>query len=263
MDKSKTYISRIKNLYKNRAMLTKKVWVLISKSVTGIFMMFFSKSRHFLVIDLSKGSEQKLYSLHDYKNSSDYEKNQQVKTAKKISEGYDKSWCSEETISVISSYLVSKCGEKEFNGICHGTRVGKEVEWFNSHLPDGSYVFGTDIEPSATKFSNTIEHDFHEIKDEWLNSFDFVYSNSHDHAKNPKKAIGNWMKSLNNNGLLFLEHNRSHGKKFQDDADCWGIETEIFPFLFLQWFNGKFAIVDMIPIKESYAHYIFVFAKVK
>ena len=63
MDKSKTYISRIKNLYKNRAMLTKKVWVLISKSVTGIFMMFFSKSRHFLVIDLSKGSEQKLYSL--------------------------------------------------------------------------------------------------------------------------------------------------------------------------------------------------------
>lgn len=39
--------------------------------------------------------------------------------------------------------------------------------------------------------------------------------------------------------------------------------TGIFPFLFLQWFNGKFAIVDMIPIKESYAHYIFVFAKVK
>ena len=65
----------------------------------------------------------------------------------------------------------------------------------------GSYVFGTDIEPSATKFSNTIEHDFHEIKDEWLDSFDFIYSNSHDHAKRSKKALGNWLKSLNDNGF--------------------------------------------------------------
>ena len=97
-----------------------------------------------------------------------------MKTSKKIAEGYDKSWCSEETISLISSYLVGRRGENAFRGICHGTRVGKEVEWFNTHLPSGSYVFGTDIEPSATKFSNTIEHDFHEVKDEWLNSFDFV-----------------------------------------------------------------------------------------
>jgi hypothetical protein len=190
------------------------------------------------------------------------QKNQQVKTFKKIAEGYDKSWCSEETISLISSYLVSKRGENEFRGICHGTRVGKEVEWFNNHLPSGSYVFGTDIEPSATKFSNTIEHDFHEVKDEWLDNFDFIYSNSHDHAKNPKKAVGNWLKSLNDSGVLFLEHNRSHGKKFQDDADCWGVETEILPFLFLKWFKGEAAVVDMIPVKESNAHYILVLARV-
>tara|TARA_Y100001935_G_scaffold49952_1_gene41608 strand:+ start:9845 stop:10633 length:789 start_codon:yes stop_codon:yes gene_type:complete len=262
MSKLKAYIERINNQLKNKELLPKKVWMYLSKSLTGFFIKFFSKSRHFFILDLGKGSDQNLYTLHAYDDPSDYAKNQQVKTSKKIAEGYDKSWCSEETISLITSYLVSKRGANEFKGICHGTRVGKEVEWFNSHLPSGSYVFGTDIEPSATKFSNTIEHDFHELKDEWLDSFDFIYSNSHDHAKDPKKAVGNWLRSLNEDGVLFLEHNRSHGKKFQDDADCWGVETEILPFLFLKWFKGEAAVVDMIPVKESNAHYILVLARI-
>lgn len=263
MAKAKADMRRIIKQFENIELLLNKVLTLLSKSLAGFFMRFFSKSRHFFVIDLGKGSDQKLYSLHNYENPSDYAKNQQVKTSKKIADGYDKSWCTEETISLISSYLVSKHGEQEFKGICHGTRVGKEVEWFNSHLPTGSYVFGTDIEPSATKYSDTIEHDFHEAKDEWLNSFDFIYSNSQDHAKNPKKAIGNWLRSLNDKGFLFLEHSRSHGKKFQDDADCWGVETEILPFLLLQWFRGDFAVVDTIPVKESNAHYILVMGKIQ
>ena len=256
-----TYIKRLTDK-KYRELLPKKIWMFFTKFLVRIFIRLFTKSRHLFILDLDKGSDQNLYTLHNYGNSSDYEKNQQVKTSTKIAEGYDKSWCSEETISIITSYLVSKYGEEEFKGICHGTRVGKEVEWFNRHLPTGSYVFGTDIEPSATKYSDTIEHDFHEVKEEWLNSFDFVYSNSHDHAKDPKKAIGNWLQTLNDNGFLFLEHSRSHGKKFQDDADCWGVETEVLPFLFLQWFRGDFAIVDMIPIKESNAHYILVIGRV-
>ena len=240
-----------------------KLIFLISKLIADFFMRFFSKSRHYFILDLGKGSDQKLYSLHNYDNSSDYSKNQRVKTSKKIAEGYSRSWCTEETISLITRYLVSKHGEKEFRGICHGTRIGKEVEWFNRHLPNGSYVFGTDIEPSATKFSNTIEHDFHEIKDEWLNSFDFIYSNSHDHAKNPKKAMKNWLLSINDRGFLFLEHSRSHGKRYQDDADCWGVETEILPFLLLKWFKGDYAVIDMIPIEESGAKCIFVLTRTR
>lgn len=262
MAKLKAYTERIRNQLRNKDLLAKRIWMLFSKPFSGLFMKFFSQSRHFFVLDLGKGSDQALYKLHNYADPSAYARNQKVKTSKKIAQGYDKSWCSEETISLISSYLVGKRGENEFRGICHGTRVGKEVEWFNTHLPSGSYVFGTDIEPSATKFSNTIEHDFHEIKDEWLDSFDFIYSNSHDHAKDPKKALGNWLKSLNDNGFVFIEHNRSHGKKFQDDADCWGVETEILPFLLLQWFKGEAAVVDMIPIKESNAHYVLVIARV-
>ena len=257
----KTYIKRLSD-DRYRELLPKKIKMSFSKFLSRIFLRFFSKSRHLFILDLGKGSDQDLYTLHNYDDSSDYTKNQQVKTSKKIAEGYDRSWCSEDTISSISSYIVNRYGKEEFKGICHGTRVGKEVEWFNNHLPAGSHVIGTDIEPSATNFPNTIEHDFHEIKDEWLDSFDFVYSNSHDHAKNPKKAIGNWLISLNKRGLLFLEHGRSHGKKFQDDADCWGVETEILPFLLLKWFGGDFAVIDMIPIKESNAHFVLVLARV-
>jgi SAM-dependent methyltransferase len=262
MAESKAFSNRINDQFRNKALWPKKIWMLLTKLASRTFVRFFSKSRHLFILDLGKGSDQNLYTLHNYEDSSTYTKNQQVKTSKKIAEGYDRSWCSEETISLITSYLVGKFGEQEFTGICHGSRIGKEVQWFNNHLPTGSYVLGTDIEPSATKFPNTIEHDFHEVKDEWLNSFDFVYSNSQDHAKNPKKALGNWLLSLNERGLLFIEHNRSHGKKFQDDADCWGVETEILPFLLLRWFGGDFAVIDMIPVKESNAHYILVVARV-
>jgi hypothetical protein len=238
-----------------------KVLSLLLKWYADLFVWVFSKSRHYFVLDLGKGSNQKLYSLANYANSSEYEQYQKRKTSRRIATGYDDSWCTEETISLISSYLVRKNGDRNFKGICHGSRVGKEVGWFNHHLPTGSHVFGTDIEASATKFANTIEHDFHEVKNEWLNSFDFIYSNSHDHAKDPKKALKNWLLSIHDEGFLFLEHCRSHGKKYQDNIDCWGIESEILPFLLLQWFKGEIVIVDMIPINESNAHYIFVLAR--
>ena len=123
MAKLKAYVERIKNQFRNKELLPKKVWMLLSKSFIGFFMKFFSQSRHFFILDLGKGSDQDLYNLHNYDNPSDYAKNQQVKTSKKIAEGYDKSWCSEETISLISSYLVGRRGENAFRGICHGTRV--------------------------------------------------------------------------------------------------------------------------------------------
>ena len=126
-----------------------KLISIISKTITDFFLKFFFRSKHYFILDLGKGSNQKLYSLHNYKNPLDYLRNQMVKTEKKISQGYDRSWCTEDTISKISDYLVSKGGKKNYKGICHGTRIGKEVEWFNRCLPSGSHVFGTDIEPSA------------------------------------------------------------------------------------------------------------------
>ena len=42
-------------------------------------------------------------------------------------------------------------------------------------------VIGTEIASDAeNRFPNTIEWDFHNVKDEWLNNVDFIYSNSFD-----------------------------------------------------------------------------------
>ena len=72
MAKLKAYAERIKNQLRNKELLPKKVWMLFSKSFTGLFMKFFSRSRHFLVLDLGKGSDQALYKLHNYDDPSAY-----------------------------------------------------------------------------------------------------------------------------------------------------------------------------------------------
>ncbi|MBK6621188.1 MAG: hypothetical protein IPG32_10020 [Saprospirales bacterium] len=49
-------------------------------------------------------------------------------------------------------------------------------------------VIGTEISDSASKFSHTIEWDFHEVKPEWIGRADFIYSNSFDHSYDPENV---------------------------------------------------------------------------
>ena len=55
-----------------------------------------------------------------------------------------------------------------------------------------------------------------------------------------------------------LEHSRAHGKRYADDIDVFGVETEFVPFLFLDWFPGKYCVTNMIPINNENAHVVFV-----
>ena len=75
-------------------------------------------------------------------------------------------------------------------------------------------VIGTEIAGEAeNRFPNTIEWDFHEVKDEWINSVDFIFSNSLDHSYDPERALDTWMSCLNEKGLCFIEWNKdSDGK---------------------------------------------------
>ena len=69
-------------------------------------------------------------------------------------------------------------------------------------------VIGTEIAGDAKdRFPNTIEWDFHEVKDEWVGNVDFIYSNSFDHSYDPEKALGSWMSCLTEKGLCFIEWN--------------------------------------------------------
>lgn len=192
-----------------------------------------------------------------------YLDNQKIKTKSYLNNfSYKKSWTKENTIKQISKYIKNSNKKKSYMGICHGCRFGNEVLWFKKNL-NTKNIIGTDIEPEASKYNNVITWDFHKIKKEWINKFDFVYTNSHDHALYPKKAISNWVSSLNKDGLLFLEHSRSHGKLYQDSIDVTAIETEILPFAILDLSKGNYFIKDMIKLNSyrDYYHCVFVIKK--
>lgn len=104
------------------------------------------------------------------------------------------------------------------NGICHGARNGWEVETLRNLL--GCSVHGTDIAPTAGQHG-LIQMDFHTLPDGWEGYFDFVYSNSLDHAHDPATAVGNWVRSLRVGGRLYLSHCRN-SERAQNLADCYG-----------------------------------------
>jgi hypothetical protein len=105
----------------------------------------------------------------------------------------------------------------------------------------GFEIIGTEISDTATQFDNTIQWDFHNIKDEWINKVDFIYSNSLDHSYDPKMCLKNWMKCLSNMGRCFIEWSLmcevpkkglSHMK-----ADCFGASLEEYRKLMCKEFT--------------------------
>lgn len=138
--------------------------------------------------------------LYKYKNYYEYKK---IQIDGNI-EGIKSNRCciTENNIKFLSNFLVKEVPNLKF-GICHGTRQGKEQEGFSKYL--GISVIGTEISPNATMFPNTIQWDFHNVKDEWVNNVDFIYSNSFDHSYKPEACLDSWMKCITNDGVLILE----------------------------------------------------------
>ena len=88
--------------------------------------------------------------------------------------------------------------------ICHGTRNGSEQNYFNKVYGDIE-IIGTEISETADQFNMTVQHDFHEQKEEWVEHFDILYSNSFDHSYDPWKCIKTWGNQLKPGGWAFLE----------------------------------------------------------
>ena len=116
-------------------------------------------------------------------------------------------WELESSIEAISNILKEQMGEVH-SGICHGTRAGKEQEWFRKYL--NADVIGTEISDTATQFPHTVEWDFHEVKDEWIGAFDFVYTNSFDHVYDPDKALKAWASCLKPSGCIIIQWSLEH-----------------------------------------------------
>jgi len=125
-------------------------------------------------------------------------------------------WISELEMKVLLNYIKKHIPQAKF-GICHGVRNGWEVRKFKKSL--GIEVIGTEISETATQFPNVIQWDFHNVKKEWLNKTDFIYSNSLDHSYNPEHCLKQWLKCLSPDGLCFIEWTSSHSRAVSWNAE--------------------------------------------
>jgi hypothetical protein len=152
-------------------------------------------------------------------------------------------WVKEKEIIKIVNKIKHYIPDASF-GICHGVRNAWEVRRLRKLLKID--VIGTDIAPSASKFDHTIQWDFHEIKEEWINNVDFIYSNSFDHAYDPKKCLDTWMKCIKvNRGICFIHWTVTNVDKI-DSADCFGASLQEY----IDLFSKKYQVVEQIGLDK-------------
>ncbi len=157
-------------------------------------------------------------------------------------------WADEKTIAFISTYLKQRQPNLS-RGLCHGVRRGNEQRWFAEQL--GVEVLGTDISQTATQFPNTVQWDFHDTNPDWLGAFDFVYTNSHDHAYDPKKALEAWIEQLRPGGAVFLEHTMGHTSEATSELDPFGVDPHVFPYLIAKWGAGRYAVTEVLEPEHT------------
>lgn len=152
-------------------------------------------------------------------------------------------WVSDKELKAISKYIQAHIPDASL-GICHGVRNGYEVQKLRMLL--GFEIIGTEISDTALKMPNVIQWDFHEIKDEWINSVDFIYSNSWDHSYDPDQMLANWMKCIRQNGRSFLEWTPEHKDSEVRGADCFGGSLNEI----IEWVNKSYEVETVLEIKE-------------
>ena len=201
-----------------------------------------------------------LVKIHKYKNYDEYKKTQIYFNKLKI----DKVWADKDTLKIISDFLKENIRLNNIKGVCHGSRNGFEQNFFNNNIP-GAQVIGTDISETAKDFKDSIVHDFHDQKKEWLNSFDFVYSNSLDQSYNPQKALSTWIDQVKKDGFVIIEHSDQHGVVASGKMDPFGVEASYFPYLITEWFGHSISlkiIKSVKPNKNNAPVFFFILKKI-
>jgi len=155
-------------------------------------------------------------------------------------------------IEALAQYLDTNYGPVSF-GLCHGTRGGREQKWFRRKLTGNPEVIGTEISDTATQFENTVQWDFHDENPKWKARADFVYSNSWDHAYDPKKLFTAWARSLKSGGLMLLDHTKGHRPEAANALDPFGATIEALQALLekdLRRFGKVHEIIDLSKMKD-------------
>ncbi|HSG28675.1 MAG TPA: hypothetical protein VLA34_09360, partial [Candidatus Krumholzibacterium sp.] len=104
---------------------------------------------------------------------------------------------------------------------------------------------------TATRFPHTIQWDFHEVKEEWIDALDFIYSNSFDHTYDPEKCLNAWMSCIRPGGVCMLEHTSKHGPSKATPMDPFGAELAQMPYLVALWGRGKYCVREILVGPKS------------
>ena len=208
--------------------------------------------RCYVSIVLKKGINQG-YRLHTYTDRharfdySRYREAQQEANKNKL----HWTWVVEDNIEFLADYIRRHIAHPRF-GICHGTRRGKEQEWFGKYLHCD--VIGTEISESATDFPNTVRWDFHDENPAWLNKADFIYSNSFDHTHSPEACLNTWIKSLRVGGYCILEHSDRSGPEYVNKYDPFGADITLMPWLLATWGRESFFLKELVKAPYNNQH---------
>jgi len=186
-----------------------------------------------------------LVKIYKYKDYNEYRETQIHFNKKKI----DKIWADEETLEKVSTFLKKNIKSNIIKGLCHGSRNGFEQNFFNEK--NEFEVIGTDISETAKDYKNSVVHDFHDEKKEWLNNFDFVYSNSLDQSFDPKKALQIWLDQIKQGRFIIIEHTDQHGVISSGKMDPFGVEANFFPYLLTEWFGHLISIKIIKGVKKN------------
>jgi hypothetical protein len=190
------------------------------------------------------------------KNYKKYVQIQQECNAKKLKEMPDRHSVSLKEIGMIVEYMLNVIPEIKF-GICHGVRNGWEVREFSTLLPL-CHIIGTDLGIESGRFPNVIQWDFHNMKEEWINSVDFIFSNSLDHSYDPMYAIHTWMRCVRTTGRLFVEWSKLHDECgiIEKRGDIFGATKSEYREMFNRYYEveKEINITDTSKIPK----YIFI-----
>lgn len=178
--------------------------------------------------------------LYKYKSYEDYQ-NYQIKANKlKIHNSY----VDPNSLCYLLNHLIKNIKIIPKFILCHGTRRGLEQQYIIDFFKELDYtpeVIGTEISPTASKYPNTIQWDFHEVKKEWISNIDIIYSNSFDHSYKPQDCLDAWMGCLNKKGVCILEYSPECDNK-SGNTDPFGATLDEYK----DFINSKYKIIDII-----------------
>jgi hypothetical protein len=158
-------------------------------------------------------------------------------------------WAESQVLDAVTARVMDSLGKDGLFGLCHGSRNGFEQSYLSEQL--GGTILGTDISETASQFPNSVVHDFHDIKADWLEKADFIYSNSLDQSWNPKEAVRVWVEQLRIGGLLFVEMSEGHSPRYASKIDPFGVEPEYFAYLLTQWVGHKISVEVLLSAKTN------------